>query len=68
MSKHRAEITSLSVSDKSSQEFPAFSEEQGSRSICCCGPGELSRACKYESKKHRDHSNMPKYYSMQTVY
>ena len=50
MSKHRAEITSLSeklsVSDKSSQELPAFSEEQGSRSICCCDRGELSRAWK----------------------
>lgn len=62
MSKHRAEITSssekISVSDKSSQELPAFSEEEGSRSIRCCGWGELSRACKYENKMHQDNCNM----------
>ena len=50
----KEEITSssekISVSEKSSQELPAFSEEQGSGSIRCCGWGELSRACKYENK------------------
>lgn len=54
----REKITSsserISVSEKSSQELTAaFSEEQGSASICCCGWEELSRACKYQNKNNK---------------